>query len=71
MVVVEHRHRGGPMSAGLLVGVGLPVAGWSAIGPDHVVYAVVVQGVVAFGSTRHNKLNHPCGSWGPRNPEGS
>lgn len=34
--------------AGLLVGVGLAVAGWFAIGPDHVVYAVVVQGGFLF-----------------------
>ncbi len=33
---------------GLLVGVGLAVAGWFAIGPDHVVYAVVVQGGFLF-----------------------
>jgi hypothetical protein len=32
----------------LLVGVGLAVAGWFAIGPDHVVYAVVVQGGFLF-----------------------
>jgi hypothetical protein len=44
MPVVEHDQRMGPMSAGLVIGVGLPVAGWFAIGPDHVVYAVVVQG---------------------------
>lgn len=34
--------------AGLLVGVGLAVAAWFAIGPDHVVYAVVVQGGFLF-----------------------
>jgi hypothetical protein len=44
MPVVEHDQRIGPVTAGLVIGVGLPVAGWFAIGPDHVVYAVVVQG---------------------------
>lgn len=34
--------------AGLLVGVGLAGAGWFAIGPDHVVYAVIVQGGFLF-----------------------
>lgn len=37
-----------PVVAGLLVGVGLAGAGWFAIGPDHVVYAVIVQGGFLF-----------------------
>lgn len=36
------------MTAGLLAGLGLAVAGWSTIGPDHVVYAIVVQGAFLF-----------------------
>ncbi|MDQ0734680.1 glycosyl-4,4'-diaponeurosporenoate acyltransferase CrtO family protein [Arthrobacter agilis] len=38
----------GPVTAGLLVGLGMAVAGWFAIGPDHVVYAIVVQGAFLF-----------------------
>ncbi|WP_157940152.1 hypothetical protein [Arthrobacter ruber] len=33
----------GSVVAGLGIGVGLAVAGWSAIGPDHPVFAVVAQ----------------------------
>jgi hypothetical protein len=38
----------GSATAGLLIGVGSAVAGWFAIGPDHVVYAIVVQGAFLF-----------------------
>ncbi len=37
-----------PVVAGSLVGIGLAVAGWFAIGPDHVVYAVILQGGFLF-----------------------
>ncbi|WP_422391926.1 hypothetical protein [Arthrobacter sp. N1] len=37
-----------PVVAGFLVGIGLAGAGWFAIGPGHVVYAVVVQGGFLF-----------------------
>ncbi len=37
-----------PVVAGFLVGIGLAVAGWFAIGPGHVVYAVIVQGGFLF-----------------------
>ncbi len=38
----------GAATAGLVFGLGLAVAGWFAIGPDHLVYAVVVQGAFLF-----------------------
>lgn len=38
----------GSAAAGLAFGLGLAVAGWFAIGPDHLVYAVVVQGAFLF-----------------------
>lgn len=44
MLVEERDQRVGSVIAAVVVGVGLPVAGWYAIGPDHIVYAIVVQG---------------------------
>lgn len=44
MLAAERDRRVGSVIAVVVVGVGLPVAGWFAIGPDHIVYAVVVQG---------------------------
>ncbi|WAP50600.1 hypothetical protein OL239_11205 [Arthrobacter sp. ATA002] len=38
----------GSAALGLVFGLGLTVAGWFAIGPDHLVYAVVVQGAFLF-----------------------
>ncbi|WP_152915939.1 hypothetical protein [Arthrobacter sp. RIT-PI-e] len=38
----------GSVVAGLGIGIGLTVAGWSAIGPDHLVFAVVVQWAFLF-----------------------
>ena len=38
----------GTVAAGLVFGLGLAVAGWFAIGPDHLVYAFVVQGAFLF-----------------------
>ncbi|MCC9205877.1 hypothetical protein [Arthrobacter sp. zg-Y769] len=35
-------------AAGLVFGLGSAAAGWFAIGPDHLVYAVVVQGAFLF-----------------------
>ncbi len=43
MGTTRGRHAGSA-AAGLAIGVGLAVFGWSAIGPDHIVFAVVVQG---------------------------
>ncbi len=44
----ETRSQRSMVAVGLFVGVGLAVTGWSAIGPDHVVYALVVQGGFFF-----------------------
>lgn len=38
----------GSAPAGLVFGLGLAAAGWFAMGPDHLVYAVVVQGAFLF-----------------------
>ncbi|WIB08056.1 hypothetical protein QNO08_09190 [Arthrobacter sp. zg-Y820] len=38
----------GSTTAGLVFGLGLAVAGWFAIGPDHFVYAFVVQSAFLF-----------------------
>ncbi|WP_104053990.1 MULTISPECIES: hypothetical protein [unclassified Arthrobacter] len=38
----------GSSTMGLVAGLGLAVAGWFAIGPDHLVYAFVVQGALLF-----------------------
>lgn len=38
----------GSAPAGLVFGLGLAVAGWFTMGPDHLVYAVVVQGAFLF-----------------------
>jgi hypothetical protein len=42
-----NQHRGSS-STGLVIGIGLTVASWFAIGPDHVVFALTVQGGFLF-----------------------
>ena len=44
----QHGQQFGPVIEGLGIGVGVAVAGWMAIGPNHLVFAVVVQGAFLF-----------------------
>lgn len=44
----EGTQRRGSSITGLVIGVGLAVASWFAIGPDHVVFAFAVQGGFLF-----------------------
>jgi hypothetical protein len=47
MGTAGNQHRGSS-STGLVIGIGLTVASWFAIGPDHVVFALTVQGGFLF-----------------------